>query len=78
MRVLSALDAVDWVIPFSEETPRRLISEALPNILVKGADYQVNEIAGAKEVLANGGKVELIDLTPNCSTTKTIEKIQKG
>ncbi len=78
MKLLSALEAVNWVVPFSEDTPARLIGEILPNILVKGADYQVHEIAGAKEVLRNGGQVELIELTPGCSTTNTIAKIQQG
>lgn len=78
MKVLSALDAVDWVVPFSEETPQRLVSKILPDILVKGADYQVHQIAGAKEVLQNGGEVITIRLTPGVSTTATIAKIKEG
>lgn len=78
MKVLSALAAVDWVVPFGEETPERLISKLLPDILIKGADYQVHEIAGAAAILKNGGRVETIQLTPACSTTATIEKIKKG
>lgn len=74
MQVLSALRAVDWVVAFSEDTPERLISSILPNILVKGGDYIVEEIAGAKQVLANGGKVEILSFVDGCSTSKIIEK----
>ncbi len=52
MKLLAALDVVDWVVAFSEETPARLIGKILPNILVKGADYQIHEIAGSDAVLA--------------------------
>lgn len=76
MHVLEALDAVDWVVPFSEETPERLIGTVMPDILVKGADYQIDQIAGAKAVLANGGEVKTITQTPGCSTSKVIDKIQ--
>ncbi len=76
MEVLSALQCVDWVVAFSEDTPQRLISEVLPDILVKGADYEVNEIAGAKEVIENGGEVKTIDLKPNYSTSYIINKIK--
>jgi D-beta-D-heptose 7-phosphate kinase/D-beta-D-heptose 1-phosphate adenosyltransferase len=78
MKVLSALGVVDWVLPFGEETPERLIGEVLPDILVKGADYEIHQIAGAKAVLKNGGQVKTITLTPGCSTTQTIEKIKEG
>ncbi len=75
MSVLAALGSVDWVIPFSEETPQRLISEVLPDILVKGGDYQVEDIAGASEVLKNGGKVEILQFVDGVSTTRIIESI---
>ncbi|HEV2614484.1 MAG TPA: bifunctional D-glycero-beta-D-manno-heptose-7-phosphate kinase/D-glycero-beta-D-manno-heptose 1-phosphate adenylyltransferase HldE [Gammaproteobacteria bacterium] len=78
MGVLLGLASVDWVVPFSEETPERLINKLLPDILVKGADYKVTEIAGHKAVLKNGGEVRLISLVPGHSTTKTIEKMGKG
>ncbi|MDO8954509.1 MAG: bifunctional D-glycero-beta-D-manno-heptose-7-phosphate kinase/D-glycero-beta-D-manno-heptose 1-phosphate adenylyltransferase HldE [Gammaproteobacteria bacterium] len=78
MRVLAALGCVDWVIPFSEDTPERLITSLLPDILVKGADYQVHQIAGAKQVLANGGEVKTIELTPGCSTTNIINKAKSS
>ena len=78
MKILAALDVVDWVLPFSEETPERLYSEVLPDILVKGADYEIHQIAGAKAVLANGGQVKTITLTPDRSTSATIQKIKLG
>ncbi|MFY3758365.1 PfkB family carbohydrate kinase, partial [Escherichia coli] len=54
MVVLGALEAVDWVVPFEEDTPQRLIADVLPDLLVKGGDYKPEEIAGSKEVWANG------------------------
>lgn len=76
MELLSGLRSVDWVVPFSESTPARLITEVLPDILVKGADYQVHQIAGADVVLANGGQVETIALRPGASTSGLIAKIK--
>lgn len=76
LQVLVALDAVDWVVPFSEDTPQRLIAALLPDILVKGGDYQVNQIAGSKEVLENGGQVIILDFKEGRSTTSLINKIQ--
>ncbi len=75
MQVLAGLEAVDWVVPFNESTPQRLYAEILPDVLVKGGDYQVHEIAGHKEVLANGGEVKILAFKPGCSTTGLIEKI---
>ncbi len=77
MTVIAGLGSVDWVVEFSEETPQRLISKILPDILVKGGDYTVEQIAGAKEVLANGGKVEILQFVDGVSTTKIIESINK-
>lgn len=76
MQLLASLKSVDWVVAFDEDTPLRLISEVLPNVLVKAADYQVDEIAGAKEVLQNGGEVKTLPLVAGCSTTAIIKKIQ--
>lgn len=78
MKLLMALEAVDWVIPFAEETPTRLIEAILPDVLVKGADYEIHQIAGSDAVLKNGGEVKTIQLTEGCSTTKMIKKIQQG
>ena len=74
--VLSALSSVDWIIPFSEDTPERLICNLLPDILVKGGDYKVAEIAGAKCVLENGGQVKILDFIADNSTTSVIKKIK--
>lgn len=76
MAVLAGLGAVDWVVPFSEDTPQRLISELLPDLLVKGGDYTVEQIAGGKEVLANGGEVKVLNFEDGCSTTKIIDAIR--
>ncbi len=77
MAVISALESVDWVVPFSEDTPARLIEQCLPDILVKGGDYQVDEIAGGKAVLANGGEVRILDFIDGLSTSAIIEAIKK-
>lgn len=76
MEVLSALGCVDIVVPFDEETPQNLIAAILPDILVKGGDYKVEQIAGHKEVLANGGVVQILNFVDNCSTTSIVKKIQ--
>jgi D-glycero-beta-D-manno-heptose 1-phosphate adenylyltransferase len=68
---------VDAVIVFEEDTPQQLIAGLLPDVLVKGGDYTVEQIAGAKEVLANGGRVEIVPLLPGFSTTGIIEKMGK-
>lgn len=78
MTVLNALSCVDWVVPFSEDTPERLISQCLPDILVKGGDYKPEEIAGGKQVAENGGKVIVLDFLEGYSTTKLIETANKG
>lgn len=74
MAVLAGLGAVDWVVPFSEETPARLICRLLPDVLVKGGDYKPKEIAGYDCVVKNGGEVKILDFVEGCSTTAIIEK----
>jgi D-beta-D-heptose 7-phosphate kinase/D-beta-D-heptose 1-phosphate adenosyltransferase len=74
MAVLNALQCVDWVIAFSEDTPEALICEILPDILVKGGDYRIEQIAGAKCVQANGGQVFVLDFLAGCSTSRIIEQ----
>ncbi|WP_226051745.1 bifunctional D-glycero-beta-D-manno-heptose-7-phosphate kinase/D-glycero-beta-D-manno-heptose 1-phosphate adenylyltransferase HldE [Dickeya chrysanthemi] len=76
MIVLGALEAVDWVVAFEEDTPQRLISEVLPDILVKGGDYKPEDIAGSKEVWANGGDVRVLNFEDGCSTTNIINTIK--
>jgi len=74
--LLAALFFVDAVILFEEDTPRELITQLMPDILIKGADYTVENIAGAKEVLANGGEVKTISLVEGYSSTSIINKIK--
>lgn len=76
MQLLAALKSVDWVVSFNEETPERLISELLPDVLVKAADYEIHQIAGGTQVLNNGGIVKTLPLLKGFSTTKIIKKIQ--
>lgn len=76
MAVLAGLASVDWVVPFGEDTPQRLIGEILPDLLVKGGDYKPEEIAGSKEVWTNGGEVRVLNFENGCSTTNVIKKIQ--
>jgi D-beta-D-heptose 7-phosphate kinase/D-beta-D-heptose 1-phosphate adenosyltransferase len=78
MRVLAGLRSVDWVVPFSEETPERLITAISPHVLAKGGDYQhPHLLAGAAHVLSQGAEVRILDFKEGCSTTQTIEKIIK-
>lgn len=78
MSVLAGLRSVDWVVSFSEDTPLRIIQNILPDILVKGGDYKNPEtLPGAEFVLNQGGKVQLLSLKENCSTTKIIDSIME-
>ena len=76
MAVLAALDCVDWVVDFSEETPERLICSVLPNVMVKGGDYRPDEIAGGRCVQEAGGEVVVLEFVEGHSTTRTINAIQ--
>ena len=71
------LKYVDDVYVFEETTPLKIIKFICPDVLVKGADYTINEIVGSKFVSGNGGKIRIIPLTPGFSTTKSIEKMAK-
>lgn len=75
-RVIAALEAVDYVTLFSEDTPLTLIRELCPDILVKGADWKKDQIVGAKEVRSWGGKVKQIPLVPGRSTSAIIKKMK--
>lgn len=75
MAVLAGLAAVDWVVPFPEDTPARLIEAVMPDVLVKGGDYRPEEIAGAKEVLANGGEVRVLAFRKGHSSSRIIERL---
>ena len=75
MLVLAGLAAVDWVVPFSDDTPAALIAAVLPDVLVKGGDYRPDEIAGGKEVLENGGEVRVLSFRDGHSTSRIIDKL---
>jgi D-beta-D-heptose 7-phosphate kinase/D-beta-D-heptose 1-phosphate adenosyltransferase len=72
--LLAALESVDYVALFDEDTPRDLIGQLLPAVLVKGADWGANEIVGREEVEAAGGRVELVPVVNDFSTTALIER----
>ncbi len=75
VNVLSAINFVDLIVMFDSDTPEELIKKVKPDILVKGSDYNINQIAGAKYILANGGEVKLIELTKGLSTSNIFNKI---
>ncbi len=77
IKVLNGLVSVDWVISFAEDTPVSLINVIKPDVLVKGGDYQLSEIIGGQEVLANGGKVKSLSFKEGFSTSAIIEKLKK-
>lgn len=78
MAVLAGLESVDWVAPFEEDTPEQLICKVLPDILVKGGDYKVEEIAGNQCVQANNGEVIILSFKDNCSTSAIVKKIKES
>nr|Q31IC2.1 RecName: Full=Bifunctional protein HldE; Includes: RecName: Full=D-beta-D-heptose 7-phosphate kinase; AltName: Full=D-beta-D-heptose 7-phosphotransferase; AltName: Full=D-glycero-beta-D-manno-heptose-7-phosphate kinase; Includes: RecName: Full=D-beta-D-heptose 1-phosphate adenylyltransferase; AltName: Full=D-glycero-beta-D-manno-heptose 1-phosphate adenylyltransferase [Hydrogenovibrio crunogenus XCL-2] len=78
MELLSALSCVDWVVPFNEETPERLICKLAPDVLVKGGDYKPDEIAGAQCVWDKGGEVAVLSFWEGYSTTRMVDKIQEA
>lgn len=73
--VLAALEAVDLVVLFEEDTPLELVRALRPDVIVKGGDYTVDSIVGASEVESWGGEVVVVPLTPGQSTTSIIEKL---
>lgn len=77
-KLLSALECVDCVVLFDEETPINLIKNILPDVLVKGADYTIDEIIGHEIVLANNGSVERIAFLEGYSSSRIINKIKNG
>lgn len=76
MRVIAALGCVDCVILFDEDTPLRVIEALLPDVLVKGGDYRPETVVGADIVRAHGGRVEIIPLVPDRSTTRLVERLR--
>ncbi len=77
-RVLAALGCVDAIVLFGDDTPIDLITGLRPNVMVKGADWQEDEIVGAKEVKADGGRVERIPFSSQTSTTDMIQRIRES
>ena len=75
--ILASLLIADIVVIFNEDTPYELITALKPDVLVKGGDYTVDQIVGAKEVIAGGGRVVINPIVPGFSTTGIIEKIRK-
>ena len=75
--ILDAINSVDMVVGFDDDTPDKIIKELLPNILVKGGDYSIDNVVGADTVISYGGSVEIIDLIPDKSTSSLIDQILK-
>jgi D-beta-D-heptose 7-phosphate kinase/D-beta-D-heptose 1-phosphate adenosyltransferase len=75
--VLAALESVDYVCAFDEDTPLELIKELKPQVLVKGRDYELSAVVGADEVRSWGGEVRLVDLVPARSTTELADRISR-
>ena len=75
--IINAINCVDMVVGFDEDTPDKIIKELLPDVLVKGGDYSINQIVGADIVIAHGGNVEIIDLIEGKSTSSLINHILK-
>ncbi len=71
--VLSEMRSVDFIVPFDEDTPLKLIEEIEPDILVKGGDYSAESIAGADFVTSNGGRIEIVPLLEGFSSTAVID-----
>lgn len=76
--VLAALEMVDAVVLFDEDTPLNLIRALTPDVLVKGGDYTVDTVVGSQDVLARGGDVVIVPLTPGHSTTGTLQRVRSG
>jgi len=76
MAVLASLSAVDWVVPFSEDTPESLICRTAPDVLAKGGDYRVEDIAGHECVLERGGRVEILAYREGYSTSGFIDRVR--
>lgn len=77
MFVLAALSVVDWVVPFYEDTPRRLIKSLSPDFLVKGGDYHMYNVEGSKEVFDSGGRVCILNFKTGYSSSNIINIIQR-
>jgi D-beta-D-heptose 7-phosphate kinase/D-beta-D-heptose 1-phosphate adenosyltransferase len=75
--LLGALNCVDAVVIFSEDTPLRLVEQVSPDVLVKGQDYRIDDVVGREWVETHGGRVELVPLLPDRSTSRLQQRIQQ-
>ena len=75
LEILEAIQSIDYLIPFSQETPREIISSLLPDVLVKGGDWNMDEVVGREEVTAAGGKVILIPPRKGQSTSQILSRV---
>ena len=75
--MLRYINSIDFIIDFSEKTPIKLIKSLIPDVLVKGNDYKVEEIVGADFVMDRGGSVKLIELEKSYSTTNIIKEMKR-
>ena len=78
MTMLAALECVDWVVPFTEETPERLYCRVLPDVIVKGGDYAPDDVVGGQCVIEKGGEVKILSFVDGQSTSNIIEKIKSN
>lgn len=77
MEVLAALGSVDWVVPFSDDTPADLIERVAPRVLAKGGDYRPEEIAGGEAVELKGGRIAILDFREGLSTSSLLKRMTK-
>ena len=77
MAVLAGLEAVDWVVSFSDDTPESLLRALKPEILVKGGDYTLEQVVGGEYVKSYGGEVKALEFLDNCSTSAIVEKMRE-
>jgi D-beta-D-heptose 7-phosphate kinase/D-beta-D-heptose 1-phosphate adenosyltransferase len=77
MAVLAGLEAVDWVVCFSEDTPEGLLQALRPEVLVKGGDYSIDQVVGGEFVQSYGGEVKVLEFLDNCSTSAIVDKMRE-
>jgi D-beta-D-heptose 7-phosphate kinase/D-beta-D-heptose 1-phosphate adenosyltransferase len=78
LEILEAIEYIDYLLPFSEETPQKVVAALLPDVLVKGQDWKKDEVVGRQEVESAGGDVVLVPLREGRSTTSLLEKIVRA
>lgn len=76
MAVVAGLESVDWVVSFSDDTPESLLQKVKPEVLIKGGDYEIEEVVGAEFVHSYGGDVKVLSFLDDCSTSGIVEKIK--